>query len=151
MEQQGIELESIRSQYVQEEAQRQVLENEQKDAQHALGEYKSECEALMGDYQTCAERLRETEEERDRHKKQVEIGLRELTKRADKIKQLEQQRTELTERGQHMDFQVCLKSKESLTKLSTSIFVNKLPITVRKGYNQSLRCFIASQTFLQRG
>ena len=37
---------------------------------------------------------------------QVEIGLRELTKRADRIKMLEQQRDEAQGRIEHMDMQV---------------------------------------------
>ena len=54
----------------------------------------------------CAQELCAVREERDRQKKQADIGLRELTKRADRIKLLERQRNELQERLQHMEFQV---------------------------------------------
>ena len=74
---------------------------------HRLAEgYKGECQSLVQDYQTAGGQIRtmegqirSLEEERDRYKRQVDMGLRELALRADRIKALEEQL-------QHVNLQV---------------------------------------------
>ena len=55
------------------------------------------------DYQVSAEQLSKAEAERDKYKNQYEMALRELAQRAERIKQLEQQHKEATEKNKHMD------------------------------------------------
>lgn len=81
-----------------------------------MREFRKECESLMADYQASAERLRESEAERDKYKNQYETALRELAQRAERIKQLEQQRKEATERNEHMSFQVSVWHPTSIFK-----------------------------------
>ena len=60
----------------------------------------------MSDYRASANRLRETEANRDKYKNQYDTALRELAQRAERIIQLEQQHKEATERSKHMSLQV---------------------------------------------
>ena len=81
---------------------------------HQLAEgYKGECQSLVQDYQTAGGQIRtmegqirSLEEERDRYKRQADMGLRELALRADRIAKLEATRKDLEEQLQHMDLQV---------------------------------------------
>ncbi len=107
------ELQDFRQNFSRLQGQVQGLEGDKEQAQVVLNTYKKECESLMEDYQSCADQLHGTTEERDRLKHQVDVGLRELAKRADKITQLEKANKELdrqrglaTDRIEHMDFQV---------------------------------------------
>ena len=92
--------------YEQLQLEVQKLQKENKELDVALQEYRKECESLMSDYRASADRLRETEADRDKYKNQYDTALRELAQRAERIKQLEQQRKEATERSEHMSFQV---------------------------------------------
>ena len=92
--------------YKQLQSDVEKLQKENKELNVALQEYRKEGESLMSGYQASAERLRETEADRDKYKNQYETALRELAQRAERIKQLEQQRKEATERSEHMSFQV---------------------------------------------
>ena len=92
--------------YQQLQSEVQKLQKENKDLDTTLQEYRKECESLMSDYRESADQLHKTEVDRDKYKNQYETALRELAQRAERIKQLEQQRKEATERNEHMSFQV---------------------------------------------
>ena len=68
--------------------------------------FKGECQSLVQDYQVAGGQIKTLEEDRDRFRKQAEMGLRELAQRAERIKTLEARRKDLEEQLQHMDFQV---------------------------------------------
>ena len=88
--------------YQQLEADKQMLHTENKELEGTVLEFRKEFEALMTDYQGSADRLHETEAERDEYKNQYETELR----RAERIRQLERHRKEATERNEHLRFQV---------------------------------------------
>ena len=96
----------LQSQKAELEAQVRHLRMEVEEAQQAIDGYKQECAQTLQDYTECAHDLQVVREERDRQKKQADIGLRELTKRADRIKLLERQRDDIQERYTHMEMQV---------------------------------------------
>ena len=90
----------------QQEAEIRRLRTENKELEGTVREFRNETEALMTDYQGSADRLHETKSDRDKYFNQYETALRELAQRAERIKMLEQHRKEVTERNEHMSFQV---------------------------------------------
>ena len=83
------------------------LKNELTKTQKVTGEFRKECESLVGDYQTAAKKIELLEKERDRFRNQTDMGMRELAMRAERIKALEAERQSLQDQLQHMDLQVC--------------------------------------------
>lgn len=104
----------------------QKLQKENKDLDTTLQEYRKECESLMSDYRESAAQLHKTEVDRDKYKNQYETALRELAQRAERIKQLEQQRKEATERNEHMSFQVSRQHGTSLTTFPILLYCSFL-------------------------
>ena len=84
------------------------LKNELTKTQKVTGEFRKECESLVGDYQTAAKKIELLEKERDRFRNQTDMGMRELAMRAERIKALEAERQSLQDQLQHMDLQVCV-------------------------------------------
>ena len=107
--------------YQQLQSEVQKLQKENKELDATLQEYREECEALFSDYRECADQLYKIEVDRDKYKNQYETALRELAQRAERIKQLEQQHKEATERNEPVNFQVSrLHSTSSLPSRSCS-------------------------------
>ena len=86
------------------------LKNELTKTQKVTGEFRKECESLVGDYQTAAKKIEQVEKERDRFRDQADMGMRELASRAERIKALEAERQGLQDQLHHMDMQVCVLS-----------------------------------------
>jgi chromosome segregation ATPase len=82
------------------------LKNELTKTQKVTGEFRKECESLVGDYQTAAKKIELLEKERDRFRNQTDMGMRELAMRAERIKALEAERQSLQDQLQHMDLQL---------------------------------------------
>ena len=74
-----------------------MRENEQ--CKNACEEYRKESESILQDYNTCAQRLKLSQEEASR-------WMREYTHQQDRVGLLEKNRNDLDEKLSHMDHQV---------------------------------------------
>ena len=93
------------------------LKNELTKTQKVTGDFRKECESLVADYQGAAKKIEQLEAEKDRHRSQAEMGMRELAMRGERIKALEGERQNLQDQLQHMDLQVCGSNQYSHTLL----------------------------------
>lgn len=89
---------------ISEEKQRVVAEKE--DLQSTCEEFRKESESILLDYNSCAQRLKVTQEDAARWTAQHQKDSSELNRQRDRIGLLEQSRKEQDEKLTHMDQQV---------------------------------------------